>query len=507
MASIADVEQQISVLEKEYDKLTHPTIGDQKGTYVVNGKKYSESELKKRTSDIQSDISSLKKVLKPVKDAEQKVKSAGATGPGQKLDVQGQKILDKAKANLEQLKNTNFTIPALKTIVGTSTQARQTGVTDGRTTSAKTPTVVPSTITKPTTAENVSQNKGGAVVPTGSSKPSNPKKGDTYTNSKNVKFEWDGKKWVRVASKKPSVTETTDTTTDTWKSIVQEEFGSLWDVYNDNPDVKKVIDQSVKEGWFNDETKLTAGLTNTNWYRTTQSSARQFAIRQSTDPATLQNEINSKADNIRQAALNQGTALSDEAVNRLASDSIKFGYTSTQLSNAIGSEVVATATSGGPASLAELSRGNIGTSLRQFADSYAIKPSDSLIEQWTANILSGKQSEENFKSMVQENARSLYKSLQPQIDKGMDVKTATAMYTNQATQILGIDESQIDWSDSKWNKALNYQDPKTNEYRAMDSSEWTRYLRSQPEWQNTDDAKNLYRSAAFTLAQAFGRTT
>jgi len=41
----------------------------------------------------------------------------------------------------------------------------------------------------------------------------------------------------------------------------------------------------------------------------------------------------------------------------------------------------------------------------------------------------------------------------------------------------------------------------------MDASEWTRYLRSQPEWQNTDDAKDLYRSAAFTLAQAFGRTT
>ena len=379
---------------------------------------------------------------------------------------------------------TTTTVPAK-----TTTTAKNTSVTDGRTTAAKQPVVAPKEPPVPKPSADKTSDK--------TSSDGGKKVGDTRVNSKGVKFEWNGKKWVKVAN----------TDSDKWKTIIQEEFGSLWDVYNENPDVKKVIDQSVSEGWYNDSTKLTAALTNTNWFRTTQSSARQYAIRESTDPATLQSEIDAKADTIRQSALAGGTALSDDSIKRLATDSIKYGYTQSQLSNAIGSEVVATAKAGGPSAMAELSRGNLGTKLREYADAYAVKPSNTMIEEWTAKILSGQDSEENFNNMVQENARSLYKSLAPQIDKGMDVKTATAMYSNQASRILGVDETQIDWSDSKWNAALNHQDPKTGEYRVMDSSEWTRYLRSQPEWQNTDDAKNLYRSAAFTLAQAFGRTT
>jgi hypothetical protein len=81
------------------------------------------------------------------------------------------------------------------------------------------------------------------------------------------------------------------------------------------------------------------------------------------------------------------------------------------------------------------------------------------------------------------------------------------MYTNAAQNVLGVDPNTVDWSQDKWNKALNYQDPKTNEYRQMDSWEWNRYLRSLPEWQETDAAKQTYRRAAFTLAQAFGKTS
>lgn len=305
----------------------------------------------------------------------------------------------------------------------------------------------------------------------------------------------------------PPPAEPETVTADDWKQIIQEEFGSMWDVYNESPDVRKVLDDAVKGGYHNDEVKLEAALSNTNWFRSTQASARQFAIRQSTDPATLQAQIDKNASTIKQAALETGIVLPDATITRLSSDAIKYGWSDNQLTNAVGSEVVATAKAGGPSAFAELSRGSTGRRLREIADSYAVKPSDSMIQEWTAKVMSGEQSEDTFTNTVREQARTMYRSLAPQIDKNMDVKTATSAYTSQATRVLGIDETQIDWTDAKWNKALNYQDPKTNEYRAMDTWEWDRYLRSLPEWQNTDDAKNLYRTAAFTLAQAFGRTT
>lgn len=345
-----------------------------------------------------------------------------------------------------------------------------------------------------------------AVSPSGGGKTVVEAK-DNKTKKKTEKKTKTKTKTDTKASDNKGGQETPAVTADNWKQIIQEEFGSLWDVYNESPDVRKVLDDAVKGGYENDEDKLTAALSNTNWFRSTQASARQFAIRQSTDPATLQAQIDKKAATIKDASLQTGIVLSETTVSRLASDSIKFGWSDSQLTNAVGSEVVATAKTGGPSAFAELSRGSTGRRLREIADSYAIKPSDSMIQEWTAKVMSGEQSEETFTNTVREQARTMYRSLAPQIDKNMDVKTATSAYTSQASRVLGIDATQIDWTDAKWNKALNYQDPKTNEYRAMDTWEWDRYLRSLPEWQNTDDAKNLYRTAAFTLAQAFGRTT
>jgi hypothetical protein len=53
---------------------------------------------------------------------------------------------------------------------------------------------------------------------------------------------------------------------------------------------------------------------------------------------------------------------------------------------------------------------------------------------------------------------------------------------------------------------LNFRDPKTNEYRQMDLWEWNTYLRSLPEWQNTDEANIAYGNLAQSLARGFGKT-
>jgi len=291
------------------------------------------------------------------------------------------------------------------------------------------------------------------------------------------------------------------------KVNIQEEFGSLWDIYNEDAEVKKVIDLSVKEGWYNDPVKMEASLTNTNWFRTTQSSARKYMINQSTDPATAEATLNQRVEELRTSSLESGITLSDESLRRVGEQSLKFGWSPQQMANAVGSEAVATANRGGPTAVADLRKGTTGTRLREIADSYGIKVNDTMLDQYVANVIQGTSTEVQFTDLMKNQASTMYRSLAPQIEKGIDVKTATSMYTNTAASVLGVDPSTVDWTQDKWNKALNYQDPKTNEYRQMDSYEWNRYLRSLPEWQETDDAKSTYRRAAFTLAQAFGKTS
>lgn len=294
---------------------------------------------------------------------------------------------------------------------------------------------------------------------------------------------------------------------DAWKTIVQEEFGSLWDVYNDNPDVKAAIDKSVKEGYYKDEVKLSAALSDTDWFRTTQESARNYTIRQSTDPASLKATVDVALEEIRASSVASGLALSDSSLQSLAENKVKYKWSPQQQLNAIGSEGVMQAQAGGGQGISDLRRASTGTTLRAIADNYSQKPTDEMLDGYIAEVMKGTKSKEQFVDLMKQNATAQFRSLAPLIEKGQDVKTSVAMYTNSAKAILGVDPNTIDWTQDKWNKALNYQDPKTNEYRQMDSWEWNKYLRNLPEWQETDDAKRVYSSAAFSLAQAFGRTT
>tara|TARA_R110000868_G_scaffold425_3_gene3395 strand:- start:1826 stop:3247 length:1422 start_codon:yes stop_codon:yes gene_type:complete len=298
------------------------------------------------------------------------------------------------------------------------------------------------------------------------------------------------------------------TSSDKWKKIIQEEFGSLWDVYNSDLEVKKVIDDAVKGGYQDDENKMNAKLQNTSWYRTTQQSARQWAVQQSTDPATAESRVVASIEEIRTNASSQGFTLDDVSLRKLATDSIKFGWDSQQKLNALGSEQVANAQLGGAQGMADLRQSFVGRNLRAKAAAFFQKPSEELISSFTQQILLGQKSEVQFEEAMRDSARTQFRSLQPALDKGQDVDTAMYAYKQQAESILGssIDPTQIDWTQDKWNKALNFQDAKTGEYRQMDLWEWNKYLRTLPEWQNTNEAKSAYGDLAISLARGFGKT-
>lgn len=292
-----------------------------------------------------------------------------------------------------------------------------------------------------------------------------------------------------------------------WATIVKEEFGPLWDIYNSNADVKEVLDRSVKEGWFNDDTKLTESLRSTGWYQTTEKSARQFAIRQSTDPAEVEDEINVKVEDLRQSALANGLTLSNDSLRRLATDNIKYGWSPQQVANAIGSEAIASARLGGAQGMRDLRSGAVGQNLRKIASSYAQKIDDVTLDGFIVDIMEGRKTEQQFTDTMRESAKTQFRSLVPQLDKGQTVDSALYAYKQAAQNTLGdsIDMSEIDWTSDKWNKSLNFRDEKTGEYRQMDLWEWNKYLRTLPEWQNTSEAKQTYSNVAYALAQGFGK--
>jgi hypothetical protein len=493
MATPVEIEQQIDELNSILDSLNNAqTLSATQ--FRANGKTYTKAQLQKEISDLTKDVKTLTRLVKPYRDAQEKVKSAGATGPGQELTETQRKIVARAQAALDKVTAKQITIPQLVTRVARPVQQGRPITTENPIVTAATRPTGPTgpvtstpaqTVTGPTGTRTVTGPTSPAPTKTTTPKATPSKPGQTVVV--------DGKKVVVGG--------------DQWKQIIQEEFGSLWDVYSSNPDVRKVIDDSVKGGYFNDEAKMSAVLQNTSWYRTTSQSARQFAIKMSSDPATVEAQINQEVEALRQSTLSTGITFNDATLRKLATDKIKFGWSAEQEQNAIGSEAVAVAQLGGAQGVADLRTGVVARGLREKAAAYAQKPSEALIDSWTQEIMTGKKTATNWEDLMRDSARTQFRSLQPALDKGQDVETALYAYKQQAVATLGssVDATNIDWTSDKWNKALNYRDEKSGEYRQMDLWEWNKYLRTLPEWQNTDEAKDVYRNVAFSLAQGFGR--
>lgn len=499
MATAVEIENQIENLNDVLNALNNAqTISATQ--FRANGKTYTRAQLSKEISDLQKDINTLTKLIKPYTDAKAKLQSASATGPGQQMTEIQRGIVAKAQEQVNAAAAKTVTVPALVSRLARPVQqGKPISTENALVTNVRRGATGPTGPTTTTTGAKVTGPTGAKTTGPTAPKTTTTTRKTTTTPSRpaaaggGTTVVVDGEK-VKVGGQR-------------WQEIIQQEFGSLWDVYNSNADVKKVIDQSVREGWFNDENKLTASLTNTGWFRTTQQSARQFAIRQSSDPATLDAEINQEVEGLRTATTATGITLDDNTLRKLATDKIKFGWSAQQLSNAIGSEAIATAQLGGAQGISDLRSGIVGRNLRQKAAAYAQKPSQSQIDTWIQQIMRGEKSETQWENLMRDSAKTQFRSLQPALDKGQDVETALYAYKQQAQATLGsaVDMSEIDWTSDKWNKALNFRDEKTNEYRQMDLWEWNRYLRTLPEWQNTDQAKSVYRNVALGLAQGFGK--
>lgn len=502
MSTPVEIEQQIEELNQILDQLNNAeTISATQ--FRAADKTYTRAQLQKEISVVTRDIKALEKVVKPYRDARNKLQSASATGPGQALTATQRRIVANAQSEVNRLAAATVSVPALSSRFA-KTARRGAPITAENPVVERARTVTP-VVTQPATTTQQQTTTTTTPVETPATTTTTTRTGRTTTTTRTGRTG-------RTATAPAAETVVVDGRRvqvggERWKDIIQQEFGSLWDVYSSNADVKKVVDKSVKEGWFNDETKLTASLTNTSWFRTTQQSARQFAIRMSTDPAQTESQIAAEAESLRASTSATGIAFDDATLRRLATDKIKFGWSSVQISNAIGSEAIALAQLGGARGIADLRQGVVARQLREKAAAYAQKPSESQIDTWTREIMTGKKSETQWEDLMRDSARTQFRSLQPALDKGQDVETALYAYKQQAQATLGssIDVSSIDWTSDKWNKALNYKDEKTNEYRQMDLWEWNRYLRTLPEWQNTDEAKDAYRNVAFALAQGFGK--
>lgn len=285
-----------------------------------------------------------------------------------------------------------------------------------------------------------------------------------------------------------------------WEMAASELYGGYYAIVQSVPELRDLLLKATQQGYS--EAQFEYELRQTAWYRQNSASARQWEIASQLDPATAQQSVDSRTTELRNIALNQfQVELGDSILRKLATDSLRFGWNTQDVTNAIGLE--ATRTTGG---MSQLASGFVGQSVRQIANNYGLKLTDENLTQWVGSIATGQQTRDSFQRYAIEQAKQLFPSIAPQLDSGQTFQQIVDPYRNTASRLLEINPTTIDFTDPKWASAITFVD-QTGTQRPMSFSEWGNYLRQERSfgYEFTADAQSKAYQVANDLANLFGK--
>jgi hypothetical protein len=301
---------------------------------------------------------------------------------------------------------------------------------------------------------------------------------------------------------KPSVTAPVEPVPEVpvdWETAAKEQYGGYYAIIQGVPELTELIKNAVSQKYSNSQ--FTYELQQTNWYKTTSASTRTWDTNKQLDPASAQQQIDTRSASIREAALNLGVNLDDATIAKLSEDSLRGNWDQQILNNSIGAEASKTS-----AGMSGLRTGFLGQQLKQTAIDYGVQLSDQTFNMWVEKVARGEENAKSFQQYALNTAKALFPSITTQLDQGLTFQQITDPYKQTAARTLEINPDTIDFTDPKWSKAITFSTDK-GEQRPMNSNEWGNYLRSERSlgYEYTNEARSRAYQVTSGLANLFGK--
>lgn len=265
----------------------------------------------------------------------------------------------------------------------------------------------------------------------------------------------------------------------------------------DHPELGKILREAARRGLA--PLEVQASVMGTKWWKQTSSSAREWQKLKAEDPATAESQIKQQYSIIFSYSRRLGYNFTSARMRRMAEDAIKFGWNEQQLRSAIISEITYRPN--------QLARGTIGSTmdqLQQIAMEYYIPFSQKQLYEWSKNIEKGSDTAEGFKSYVQHLAEGQFPHLAKYMKSGISPAQYFEPFRQTVATILEKNVQNVDlFQNPQYRKITDFVDDKGNR-RAMTLSETMDYLRTLPEWLETDNAKRAAADLSVQLLETFG---
>lgn len=263
-----------------------------------------------------------------------------------------------------------------------------------------------------------------------------------------------------------------------------------------NPELMDLFRRSMDGRWS--PTKFTLELQKTEWWATTSEATRRYEATKATDNASWSELITKQRNIIADAVSRLGADISSGIVMELAENSLRFDWSPEQIDDALANHVAwGSARTGLAAGAQQLVRGVL--------DEYAFPLSQEEQARWSRRLLTGEATEESFRAYAVEQAKSLYPTLGPALDRGISVRSYVDPYIQITAEELGLPVNAISLSDPKFSRFLNQIDPKTNEPYMMNTYEWRKTIRTDPayEWHKSKSGLDRADAVSLFLEQQF----
>lgn len=265
---------------------------------------------------------------------------------------------------------------------------------------------------------------------------------------------------------------------------------SLYEV----PELGRLFAEAFINQWSTDE--FLRRFDQTEWAKQRTIAQEAFDILEASDPTEATNLVNTTLASVRTTVGGLGLTLTDEQLTTIAKSAARNKWTGQQFESAVGAEAIRIANQGTTQTPITMQQ------VKSVAQDYGTPLADADAKRWTDDIASGTRTLEQLVQSQRATAKGLYSAIADRLD----TETFTDIvqpYRQIAGQTLEMDPSALNLSDTRWSRLFAPNPENPTEQRMMNLTEWTTFVRSQPEWQNTANAYREYADMADKLTSLF----
>ena len=301
------------------------------------------------------------------------------------------------------------------------------------------------------------------------------------------------------------------------QEILRRKYGFAWSIYanDDTGSLFKLLAKAVKQDYTRD--MFMAELENSAWAKRRDANEREFYLYENRNKTNageylpeFTNSLNRLKSRIRQEVLRvTGQTINpddyeEEIINYWRSNYDRADNP-TEINNFVKGMFVKTFEE-----VSELG-GTTGADqddIREYAFDMGLRLSDTQTANYARQIALGETTIDGVKDLIRQETIKLYPGLKSSLQAGVTLNELSSNYLEQMARYLEIDPNSVDISNlnglGKYvNQALNYIGPEGSP-TMMPLYEFNKLLRSSPEWQKTENARNTYMDFGVQLLGQMG---